>query len=108
MLNLKEHNTKFNDILIKSSHNGVNIIDFNYKVQNEAVLNTCWRDSSAKKIILSLFTHPHFALNLYDLISSVKHKNIFLKNAGNQTVLGSIDFCFMNNRQKVFYVPQKK
>ncbi len=39
--------------------------------------------------ILSLFTHFHVVSNLYESISSVEHKRLFLKNACNQKVVSS-------------------
>ncbi len=39
--------------------------------------------------ILSLFTHFHVVPNLYESISSVEHKGLFLKNACNQKVVSS-------------------
>ncbi len=39
--------------------------------------------------ILSLFTHFHVVPNLYESISSVERKGLFLKNACNQKVVRS-------------------
>lgn len=44
---------------------------------------------------MSSFIYPHVVSNSFDFASTVEHKKDIVKNVGNQTVSGPIDFHCM-------------